>query len=167
MEKARYIVKQIEAHADAAEVEALRRKIGRIKSSGKYEPRLLLDLSEELALRESILRKKEFAINGLFWGSKKVEEVREKVSYLFDLYAPVAKVYTNDIDEVFALGNFERADDDNQFVKLVDRMRSVSVGDIVYDSLLNSYFMVDPSGWARVEEPESTRKHFNDVEAAE
>ena len=167
MEKARYIVKQIEAHADAAEVEALRRKIGRIKSSGKYEPRLLLDLSQELALRESILRKKEFAINGLFWGSKKIEEVREKVSYLFDLYAPVSKVYTNDIDEVFALGNFERADDDNQFVKLVDRMRSVSVGDIVYDSLLNSYFMVDPSGWARVEEPESTRKHFNDVEAAE
>ena len=167
MEKARYIVKQIEAHADAAEVEALRRKLGRIKSSGEYEPRLLLDLSEELALRESILRKKEFAINGLFWGSKKIEEVREKVSYLFDLYAPVAKVYTNDIDEVFALGNFERADDDNQFVKLVDRMRSVSVGDIVYDALRNSYFMVDPSGWARVEEPESTRKHFNDVEAAE
>ena len=134
MEKARYIVKQIEVQADDS---------------------------------ESIIDKKEYAITELFWGSKKIEEVRKEVSDLFDLYTPVAKVYTDDIEEVFALGNFEVEDVDWKFVRLVDRMRSVSVGDIVYDALRNSYFMVDPSGWARVEEPESTRKHFNDVEAAE
>ncbi len=116
---------------------------------------------------ESIIDKKEYAITELFRGSKKIEEVRKEVSDLFDLYAPVAKVYTDDIEEVFALGNFEVEDVDWKFIRLAERMRSVSVGDIVYDSLLNSYFMVDPSGWARVEEPESTRKHFNDVEAAE
>ena len=134
MEKARYIVKQIEVQADDS---------------------------------ETIIDKKEYAITELCWGAKKIEEVRKEVSDLFDLYTPVAKVYTDDIEEVFALGNFEVEDVDWKFVRLVERMRSVSVGDIVYDALRNSYFMVDPSGWARVEEPESTRKHFNDVEAAE
>ena len=134
MQKARYVVKQIEVQADDS---------------------------------ESIIDKKEYAITELIRGSKKIEEVRKEVSDLFDLYAPVAKVYTDDIEEVFALGNFEVEDVDWKFIRLAERMRSVSVGDIVYDSLLNSYFMVDPSGWARVEEPESTRKHFNDVEAAE
>ena len=134
MEKARYIVKQIEVQADDS---------------------------------ESIIDKKEYAITELLRGSKKIEEVKKEVSDLFDLYTTVAKVYTDDIEEVFALGNFEVEDVDWKFVRLVERMRSVSVGDIVYDALRNSYFMVDPSGWARVEEPESTRKHFNDVEAAE
>ena len=115
---------------------------------------------------ESVIDKKEYAITELLRGSKKIEEVKKEVSDLFDLYAPVAKVYTDDIEEVFALGNFEVEDVDWKFVRLVERMRSVSVGDIVYDALLNVYFMVDSSGWARVEEPESTRKHFNDREVA-
>jgi len=163
MERPRYIVKQIEAHADAAEVAKLQKLYGSISN---HQTSMALKVEKRLADAESMLRRKENAINGLFWGSKKIEEVRKEVSDLFDLYTPVAKVYTDDIEEVFALGNFEVEDVDWKFVRLVERMRSISVGDIVYDALLNVYFMVDPSGWTRVEEPESTRKHFNDREAA-
>jgi len=133
MERARYVIKQIEVQADDS---------------------------------QSIIDKKEYAITELFWGSKKIEEVRKEVSDLFDLYAPVAKVYTDDIEEVFALGNFEVEDVDWKFVRLVERMRSVSVGDIVYDALRNRYFMVDPSGWTRIWETPSQQNHFNDREVA-
>ena len=68
--------------------------------------------------------------------------------WMFDHYQVVAQITANGLDEVFHIGN--GYGDQDKIVRL-ERMHSMSVGDVVLCHDTNTYFMCDPMGWTAVD----------------
>jgi len=69
-------------------------------------------------------------------------------SWMFEYYRNVANVEASGLEEVFHVGN--GYGDQDKIVR-VDRMHSMSVGDIAFCHDTNVYFMCDPEGWTAVD----------------
>ena len=73
------------------------------------------------------------------------EKYRPEMSEYFEL---VAIVEARDLDDVFKVGNIGP---DEAITRVADRMHSISVGDIIEDHETGECFMVDITGFSKVE----------------
>ena len=78
----------------------------------------------------------------------------EAILDAFDMYKPVAKIEAENLEQVFHIGNMGPEDR----IKRLDRMHSVSVGDLVFDPNTGIYYYVDSFGFAELPNEEVLKK---------
>jgi hypothetical protein len=78
----------------------------------------------------------------------------EAILDAFDMYKPVAKIEAEDLEQVFEIGNMGPEDR----IERLDRMHSVSVGDLVFDPNTGIYYYVDSFGFGELPSEEVLRK---------
>ena len=72
----------------------------------------------------------------------------------FDMYKPVAKIKAEDLEQIFEIGNIGPEEN----IERLDRMHSVSVGDLVFDPNTGIYLYVDSFGFGELPNEEVLRK---------
>jgi hypothetical protein len=70
----------------------------------------------------------------------------EAILDAFDMYKPVAKIEAEDLEQVFEIGNIGPEDR----IERLDRMHSLSVGDLVFDPNTGIYHYVDSFGFGEL-----------------
>ena len=67
-------------------------------------------------------------------------------SWMSEYYNPVCNIDASDLDGVFHIGNMGP----EESIERLDRMHSVSVGDVIRDNELGTYYMVDGVGFTQL-----------------
>jgi len=70
------------------------------------------------------------------------------------MYKPVAKIEAENLEQVFHIGNMGP----EEKIERLDRMHSVSVGDLVFDPNTAIYYYVDSFGFGELPSEEVLRK---------
>ena len=78
-----------------------------------------------------------------FFDAKQIEEISDE-------YELVAQVTARSLDECFRIGNFV-CEEDQTLIKVVGKMHSLSVGDIVVDLNANTEYVCASFGWEEIE----------------
>ena len=78
----------------------------------------------------------------------------EAILDVFDMYKPVAKIEAENLEQVFHIGNMGP----EEKIERLDRMHSVSVGDLVFDPNTAIYYYVDSFGFGELPSEEVLRK---------
>lgn len=78
-----------------------------------------------------------------FFDAKQIEEISDE-------YELVAQVTARSLDECFRIGNFV-CEEDQTLIKVVGKMHSLSVGDIVVDLNANKEYVCASFGWEEIE----------------
>ena len=86
-----------------------------------------------------------FMYRGLQYSDSPYEYTKQLAQDLFEKngYRAVAKFNCNSLEQVFRASNLG----DEMLIKRLDRMHTVSVGDIIRDVELDDYFIVNPMGF--------------------
>ena len=78
----------------------------------------------------------------------------EAILDAFDMYKPVAKIEAENLEQVFHIGNMGP----EEKIARLDRMHSVSVGDLVFDPNTGIYYYVDSFGFGELPNEDVLRK---------
>ena len=78
----------------------------------------------------------------------------EAILDAFDMYKPVAKIEAEDLEQVFEIGNMGPEDR----IERLDRMHSLSVGDLVFDPNTGIYHYVDSFGFGELPNEDMMKK---------
>jgi len=78
----------------------------------------------------------------------------EAILDAFDMYKPVAKIEAEDLEQVFEIGNMGPEDR----IERLDRMHSLSVGDLVFDPNTGIYHYVDSFGFGELPNEDVMKK---------
>ena len=70
----------------------------------------------------------------------------EAILDAFDMYKPVARIEAEDLEKVFEIGNIGPEEN----IERLDRMHSLSVGDLVFDPNTGIYHYVDSFGFGEL-----------------
>ena len=78
----------------------------------------------------------------------------EAILDAFDMYKPVAKIEADSLEGVFHIGNIGPEEN----IERLDRMHSLSVGDLVFDPNTGIYYYVDSFGFGELPNEDVMKK---------
>lgn len=101
---------------------------------------------------------KEFAVYQLPDTNPKIRDMyfmkAHEIEAMSDEYEFVAAVKAETLDDVFRIGNFV-VEEDRDSIAVIDKMRSISVGDIIENVYTSEAWVVAPYGFKSINMKES------------